>query len=182
MARTSKQVYQIRNATPAEHEEIGQLMVRVYSQLEGFPKEAEQPAYYKMLANIGDFTGDPGAELLVAVSEEGNIAGAVVFFSDMRYYGSGGTATQEQNAAGFRLLAVDAAARGRGVGKLLTQACIQKASDKKLSQVIIHTTKAMLPAWKMYERLGFKRSEDLDFLQGELPVFGFRLPLSCPEV
>jgi len=27
----------------------------------------------------------------------------------------------------------------------------------------------------MYERMGFKRSEDLDFTQGELPVFGFRL-------
>ena len=178
MASTSKQVYLIRNANLAEYEEIGKLMVRVYSQLEGFPKEAEQPAYYNMLANIGDLTANPGTELLVAVSAEGRIAGAVVFFSDMRYYGSGGTATQEQNAAGFRLLAVDATARGQGVGKLLTQACIQKAKDKKLSQVIIHTTKAMLPAWKMYERLGFRRSEDLDFLQGELPVFGFRLPLS----
>jgi len=29
----------------------------------------------------------------------------------------------------------------------------------------------------MYENLGFKRSEDLDFMQGELPVFGFRLLL-----
>jgi hypothetical protein len=36
---------------------------------------------------------------------------------------------------------------------------------------------AMQIAWKMYENLGFKRSEDLDFMQGELPVFGFRLAL-----
>ena len=32
-------------------------------------------------------------------------------------------------------------------------------------------------AWKMYEQLGFTRSEDLDFAQGELQVFGFRLML-----
>ncbi|WP_242927682.1 GNAT family N-acetyltransferase [Pontibacter vulgaris] len=171
------QAYTIRNANPTEHEEIGKLMVRVYSQLDGFPKETEQPAYYSMLANVGDFTQKPGTEILVAVSPAGNIAGAVVFFSDMQYYGSGGTATQEKNAAGFRLLAVDPAARGLGIGKLLTNACIQKAKEKELSQVIIHTTKAMQQAWKMYESLGFKRFEELDFMQGELPVFGFRLYL-----
>jgi hypothetical protein len=37
--------------------------------------------------------------------------------------------------------------------------------------------KAMQTAWNMYENLGFKRSEDLDFMQGELPVFGFRLSI-----
>jgi hypothetical protein len=33
-------------------------------------------------------------------------------------------------------------------------------------------------AWGLYERLGFERSEDLDFMQGELPVYGFRLSLA----
>ncbi|MCX2742020.1 GNAT family N-acetyltransferase [Pontibacter anaerobius] len=177
-----KPAYLVRNACATEYERIGKLLVRVYAQLEGFPKEHEQPAYYNMLSNIGDLTANPGTELLVAASAEGKIAGAVVFFSNMQYYGSGGIATKEQNAAGFRLLAVDSAARGQGIGRLLTEACIQKARDEKLSQVIIHTTRAMLPAWKMYESLGFRRSEDLDFLQGDLPVFGFRLPLSSPEV
>ena len=169
--------YIIRNANPEEFEEIGKLMVSVYSQLEGFPKQDEQPAYYKMLADIGELTMKPGTELFVAVSDDGKIGGAVVYFSDMQYYGSGGTATKEKNAAGFRLLAVDDAVRGKGVGKLLTNECIRKAKDKKLSQVIIHSTKAMQTAWKMYEGIGFKRSEDLDFMQGELPVFGFRLLL-----
>ena len=173
----SQSAYTVRNAHAEEFLEIGKLMVRVYSQLEGFPKESEQPNYYKMLANVGEFTNKPGTEILVAVSPENKIAGAVVYFSDMKYYGSGGTATSEQNAAGFRLLAVDNMARGQGVGKLLTNACIIKAKEKKLGRVIIHTTMAMQTAWKMYEDIGFRRSEDLDFMQGELPVFGFRLSL-----
>src|SRR6476620_11022589 len=115
----SKQEYKIRNAQPEEFEEIGKLMVRVYSQLEGFPKESEQPDYYKMLSNIGEFTNNPGTELLVAVSSDNKIAGGIVYFSDMKYYGSGGTATKEQNAAGFRLLGVDPSARGQGIGRLL---------------------------------------------------------------
>lgn len=170
-----KKIYKVRNAQPGEFAEIGKLMVQVYSQLEGFPKPDEQPNYYKMLANIGDLTHKPEMELLVAVSSDNKIAGGVVYFSDMQYYGSGGTATKEKNAGGFRLLAVDPSTRGHGVGKLLTNECIRKAKEKKLGQVVIHTTKAMQTAWKMYEDLGFKRSEDLDFMQGELPVFGFRL-------
>ena len=173
----SKQEYSVRNAKPTEFVETGKLMVQVYSQLEGFPKESEQPDYYKMLANVGELTNKPETELLVAVSPDGKIAGCVVYFSDMKHYGSGGTATMEQNAAGFRLLAVDPLYRGQGIGKLLTNECIRKAKDKKLNRMIIHTTMAMQTAWKMYEKLGFKRSEDLDFKQGELPVFGFRLSL-----
>lgn len=169
--------YQVRNALPCEFAEIGKLMIQVYSQLEGFPKEAEQPNYYKMLANIGEFTNSPEAELLVAVSPDNKIVGGVVYFGDMNYYGSGGTATKETHASGFRLLAVAIEARGCGIGKLLTNECIKKAIDNKQSQVIIHSTNAMKIAWKMYENWGFKRSEDLDFMQGELPVFGFRLLL-----
>ena len=172
-----KQEYVVRNAKPSEFEEIGKLMVQVYSKLEGFPKETEQPAYYKMLANIGELTKKPETELLVAVSPEGKIAGGIVYFSDMKFYGSGGTATKEQNASGFRLLAVAPSTRGQGIGKLLTNECIRKAKEKQHRQIVIHTTKAMQVAWKMYENIGFKRSEDLDFMQEKLPVFGFRLLL-----
>ncbi|MTH15506.1 GNAT family N-acetyltransferase [Flavobacterium sp. LC2016-01] len=169
--------YNIRNANPSEFEEIGKILINVYSKLEGFPKEEEQPNYYKMLANIGDFTKHPETELLVAVDENNTILGAVVYFNDMQYYGSGGTATQEKGSAGFRLLGVDSQARGKGIGKLLTLECIKKATDNKRKQLIIHSTLAMKTAWKMYENIGFKRSEDLDFMQGELPVFGFRYQL-----
>lgn len=171
------QEYIVRNAKTEEFTKIGNLMVEVYSQLEGFPKPNEQPNYYKMLANIGELTINQGTELLVAVSSENEILGGVVFFNDMKYYGSGGTATNEKNAAGFRLLAVSASARGKGIGKLLIVECIRKAKKANLNQMIIHSTKAMQIAWEMYENLGFKRAVDLDFMQGELPVFGFRLPL-----
>jgi len=173
----NKQKLIIRNAVPSEFEKIGKLMVQVYSQLEGFPTELEQPNYYKMLANIGELTNKPETELLVAISSDEKIMGGVVYFSDMQYYGSGGIATKEQNASGFRLLAVDPLARGKGIGKLLINECILKAKNKNHNQVIIHSTMAMQIAWKMYENLGFKRSEDLDFMQGELSVFGFRLLL-----
>ena len=152
-------------------------MVDVYSGLEGFPKADEQPVYYETLANIGDFTKNPGTELLVAVSGEEKVLGAVLFFNDMQFYGSGGTAPREKNASGFRLLAVSDASRGMGLGKALSKACIEKAIENGHDQVIIHSTKFMKVAWKMYKKLGFEPSKDLDFKQAGLPVYGFRLKL-----
>ncbi len=170
-------VVTIHNADTSQYEAIGKMMVLVYSQLDGFPGEKEQPAYYQMLANVGDLTAKPGVELLVAMSDTAELLGAVVYFDDMQYYGSGGTATQERDAAGFRLLAVHPQAQGNGVGKLLTSTCIEKARTRGVGQVIIHTTNAMRTAWTMYTGMGFKRSPDLDFVQGGLQVYGFRLIL-----
>lgn len=174
---TNQITFHIREAIPDEFEALGELMVTVYSQLSGFPKQDEQPAYYQMLANISKLAENPKTRILVAVNDAGKISGGVVYIGDMQYYGSGGTATQEKNAAGFRLLAVDPATRGQGLGKKLTQACIQLAKDEDQQQIVIHSTEAMQVAWKMYERMGFERSLDLDFLQKGFPVFGFRLKL-----
>lgn len=172
----------VRNANPEEFCEIGKLIAKVYSELEGFPNEIEQPEYYNMLYNIGEFVKKPGAEILVAVDGDEKIAGAVVYFSDMQYYGSGGTATNEKYCAGFRLLAVDSALRGKGYGKLLSNECIKMARTSGHKQVIIHSTKAMNTAWQMYQKLGFKRSEDLDFMQGNMAVYGFRLMLQSDDL
>lgn len=172
-----EQSIEIRDIKPNEFEALGQLMIAVYAGLDGFPSPAEQPAYYEMLANIGRFTERHGARVLVAISNEGGLAGGVVYFGNMREYGSGGTAVNETDASGIRLLGVDPAVRGRGVGKALTHACLDLARDQGHAQVVLHTTQSMTSAWRLYQGLGFLRSPDLDFMQEGLPVFGFRLKL-----
>jgi len=167
--------YTIRKAKTSEFERIGELLIEVYSTLDGFPKKEEQPQYYEMLKNVGQLTQNKAIEIFVAVSKLGHIGGGIVYFNDMKDYGSGGSATQEKNASGFRLLGVDPKTRGLGIGKLLTQYCIEKGKQSGSETMVIHTTNAMKLAWGMYERLGFKRASDLDFIQGNLPVFGFRL-------
>ena len=168
----------IRKARKSEFKALGRLLIEVYSRLEGFPDRNEQPAYYEMLSNIGDFAAKKDAEVLVVIAADCGLAGGVVYFGDMAEYGSGGIATTVRKASGIRLLGVNERYRGCGIGKALTLACIQRARDRKHSQIILHTTQAMQIAWGLYDRLGFRRSPDLDFMQGELPVFGFRLRLT----
>ena len=166
----------VREARREEHAALGQLMVAAYAALEGFPTPEQQPRYYEMLTHIGRMAERPHTQLLVAVAE-GELLGGVVYFSDRAQYGSGGSATQAQEASGFRLLAVSPAARGLGVGRALAQRCVALARAARQREVIIHSTRAMQVAWGMYERMGFERSPDLDFLQEALQVYGFRLGL-----
>lgn len=168
----------IRDLKPEEAEPFGQLLVEVYSRLEGFPSPVEQPAYYESLKNVGQFAEKPNTRVIVAVDDNDHLLGGLIYFGDMAHYGSGGTAPQQKNASGIRLLGVNPDARGQGVASELTQFCIDLAKYNKHDSVILHTTRAMQVAWKMYANMGFKRDPSLDFSQKGYPVFGFRLTLN----
>lgn len=167
----------IRDIKENEYQPLGELMVNVYSNLDGFPSPSEQPKYYEMLANIGLLSEQPDTQVLVAIESEQELLGGIVYFSDMAAYGSGGSATQQKNSSGIRLLGVSEKARGKGVGKALAIHCMNLAKAGGNEQVILHTTDAMQVAWRMYQNLGFERAEALDFSQQGLAVYGFRLKL-----
>ncbi len=167
----------IRNAKSEEYETIGSILIDVYSALDGFPNKDVHPTYYDYLENIGVQTENEAIELFVAIANTNEILGSVVYYHDVKYYNSPGTVTTQINCCGFRLLAVTPEARGKGIGKKLTQFCIEKAQQSTADFLIIHTTSAMKTAWKMYENMGFQRAKDLDFSVGELEVFGFRYEL-----
>jgi ribosomal protein S18 acetylase RimI-like enzyme len=111
------------------------------------------------------------------VRDDGELLGCVDLIDDMTAYGAGGAATQLSDAVGVRLLAVAAQSRGHGVGRARTRDGLDVARALGRSSVVLHTTRAMQTAWGMYERLGFERFAALDFRQGNLDVFGFRLRL-----
>ncbi len=163
-------------AEDKDYREVGELMVDVYASLEGFPSPEEQPEYYHVLANIGEFAQKDSVDIIIA-RKDGKILGAVVYINDLADYSANINLEEEKDSAAFRLLAVSNDARGLGIGKLLTNACIEKAKSNGLKQMIIHTTDAMKVAWGMYEKMGFVRSKDLDFFQVGMPVLGFRMKL-----
>jgi ribosomal protein S18 acetylase RimI-like enzyme len=167
----------IRPARADEYERLGKLLVKAYAALPGMPQPDEQPDYYVMLADVAGRAARPSLTVFVATGEQGDLLGSIDFIADMRHYGSGGAASTVTDAAGVRLLAVDNAFRGQGTGRALAQFCIERARALGKAGVVLHTTKAMQAAWAMYEGLGFVRFPEIDFRQGNLEVFGFRLNL-----
>jgi len=167
----------IRQARTDEYAGLGKLLAGAYAALPGMPSPREQPDYYAMLENVAARAARPALRVFVAIDQAGHLLGSVDFIDDMAQYGSGGTASTVKNAVGIRLLAVGDAARGKGVGKALTQFCIERARELDKARVVLHTTLMMQTAWTMYERLGFVRFPEIDFRQGNLEVFGFQLSL-----
>src|SRR5215472_14104174 len=110
----------IRRAEPRDYAAIGSMLVSAYAALPGMPSPQEQPDYYAMLADVAARAARPSLTVFVASDAAGHLLGSIDFIDDMRHYGSGGPAATVTDAAGVRLLAVTAAARGKGIGQALT--------------------------------------------------------------
>ncbi len=172
-----KDQFIIRDADQNDYEQIGRVLVSSYTLLNDFPKPQEQPNYYDKLQHIYKLLTDDSIELFVAIINDQKVAGTVLFFGDMAYYGSKGTATKAKNTAGFRFLGVDPDAQGLGIGKALSLHCIDRAKELKCKQVIIHSTEAMKTARSMYLKIGFEKAPYLDFDWDGYGVYGFKLDL-----
>ena len=169
--------YGIRAAYPIEFSTLGELIVNAYASLPGMPGVVEQPDYYAVLRDVAKRASNPAIGVFVAASGMGELLGSVDFISDVKEYGARGYASTVWNAAGIRFLAVQSDARGNGIGRSLTAHCVNRARELGKSAVILHTTRPMATAWAMYSRMGFQRYAKIDFQQGNLEVFGFRLEL-----
>ena len=80
--------------------------------------------------------------------------------------------------ASIRMLAVDPAAQGQGVGRRLTEACIDRARADDATEIVLHSTPWMTVAHRLYETLGFERDPSNDFTPGPgVDLRAFRLKL-----
>lgn len=145
----------IRPARPEEYAEIGGLAVRVYL-AEGYTRTDSH--YPSLLRDVA--TRAARADVVVAVDDDGTLLGTVT-------YAAGGSAYAETAAgadeAGFRMLVVDPAARGRGVGRALVEECVRRARADGARVLRLSTQDAMAAAGRLYGRLGFVRTPHLDW-------------------
>jgi len=174
----SKSMLEIREAREQEYLPLGDLTVKVYANLLNMPGPEVMPDYFELLRDVAGRAATPSVKIFVALDDNQTLLGGVTYIGDMKYYGSGGTAGEVKNAAGFRLLAVNPDVRGGGVGRALTEHCINRAKQDGVDKVIIHTTQSMQVAWSMYEKIGFIRFPEIDFDQNGLAVYGFYLPVN----
>jgi ribosomal protein S18 acetylase RimI-like enzyme len=159
----------IRPIRPEEHGRLAEITVAAYREA----GETDEP-YYAELADVG--TRAASVDVLVAVDPtSGAVLGGLTYVGDpMSPYAEG----EFGEAATFRHLAVDEAARGRGVGRALVAAAIERARAGGRPSVGIFTRPFMTAAQALYESLGFERDPALDwqFAPGEW-LFAYRLQL-----
>lgn len=144
----------IREALPEEYGRIGELTAAVYV-ADGF------------LTSDSDYVGElrdaearaKDADLIVAVDGSGTVLGAVTFC----LAGTTFAEIARDGEAEFRMLVVDHAARGRGVGEALVRECLSRARAAGCHSLVLLTTPRMQTAHRLYARLGFRRAAERDW-------------------
>jgi ribosomal protein S18 acetylase RimI-like enzyme len=79
--------------------------------------------------------------------------------------------------ATIRMLSVDPSARGRGIGRQLTEECIRRACRDGAPFIALHTSPIMEVALAMYIRIGFIHERDIVDRHGvHYAMYSLRLP------
>jgi ribosomal protein S18 acetylase RimI-like enzyme len=144
----------VRTATPADYAAIGRLSVAAY---EADGQLGPGTDYARVLADVA--TRAAAGEVLVATGPADEVLGSVLFVLPGSRYAE----LSKPGEAEFRMLAVDPAAQGRGVGQALVEACIARARAVGASAIVICVRDFSQSAQRLYQRLGFVRRPELDW-------------------
>jgi GNAT superfamily N-acetyltransferase len=146
-------VVTIRPMTPADAEAVGRLTLAGYD------------AYGRIEGPYRDYLADPvrrlaGSTAAFVAVLDGQLVGTVTYVlpGDEEWEGR----AVPEGDCGFRVLVVDPAAEGRGVGRRLVERCLELARADGRHRVVITSMAWMTRAHQLYERLGFVRRPDLD--------------------
>jgi GNAT superfamily N-acetyltransferase len=138
----------VRMARPDEYTRVGELTVAAYRAL---PGNHLVQGYDEQIMDVSSRAQD--ADVLVAVDGEGEVLGACTFVTDPS---SPWMQWAEPDEVQLRLLAVDPAAAGRGIGRALLEAVIERATALR-RPIILHSTQYMTTAQRLYSHFGFVR-------------------------
>jgi ribosomal protein S18 acetylase RimI-like enzyme len=144
---------EIRPAAPEDLDAIGDLSVAAYA-----PFLRDDHHYVATLRDVERRARE--AELLVATEPDGGpVLGTVTFVPDGGPLGE----IARPGETEFRMLAVDPAARGRGIGAALLQRVLDESAARERTGVVCSSLPQMRAAHRIYTRLGFTRAPDRDW-------------------
>lgn len=156
---------QIRRAELADAEQVGVLAERVYRH-GGWTDEAHSKLLLDGRSRIED------AVVLVAVADD-VIIGTVTVARPGSRCGNVARAGEAE----VRMLAVDEAARGRGIADCLMAACEELAVKEGFAAVVLSTEPDMYAAHRLYRRRGYVREPGRDWRAGRAVLMVYQLIL-----
>ena len=123
------------------------------------------PFFDGYLANVLDVETRAAVGTVLVVLDDGRVVGTVTHYADV--HDEGMPVRFPDGTAGVRATAVDLDARGRGIGGLLVDAVVERARSERQRRIALHTAACMEAAMRLYERHGFRRMPDHDYVANE---------------
>ena len=161
---------EIRPVRPQEHAAAGEVTRRAYMEFVR-PEDADWQSY---LDELGDVAGRAGRTLVLVAVEDGRVLGTATVELE-RTIGDDGELQPGQ--ANLRMIGVDPAARGKGVGRALVEAPMESARTAGKKVMTLRTTTLMKVAQRMYEAMGFERDPGRDEAFPEVSLLAYRMDL-----
>jgi ribosomal protein S18 acetylase RimI-like enzyme len=152
---------EVRVARPDELAEAGRVTADAYRE---FVRSEEPGGWPEYLERIADVSGRAERTTILVAVEDERILGSATLELEGRTEADAEPLPPDQ--AHVRMLGVDPDARGRGVGRLLMDACERLAREAGKTVLGLNTTRRMKVAQRMYETLGFERGPDEVFPDG----------------
>ena len=142
----------IRDARPEELEAVGRLSVEAYRE---FADDVGPEVWPRMERNLARLGGDSPDAVTIVAELDGRLVGTA------EYLGPGGrrvglVEAVPEGEAYIGRLGVAPTARGRGVGRALTEECIRRARADGARSIGLATREVMAAARAIYESLGFR--------------------------
>lgn len=161
--RMTAQRVAVREAQEVELERVIAVLRAANAEFEAVVPAAFYRAY---LANVLDVQSRRAeAQLLIAeLGEARRIVGAITLYPDASLEGWGWPV----GWSGIRAVAVEPSARGLGIGRRLTDMCIERSRALGAPAVCLHTAPFMEVAIQMYESVGFRRAPEYDGDAGDM--------------
>lgn len=172
--RAVSDTFEIRLARETDYREVGEITVRGYVH-DGFLVPSDDYA-----AELRDATSRAErAELWVAAErDDARLLGSVTFCPQGSTYRELADDTEGE----FRMLAVDPAARGLGVGRALVQHCLDRSRELGFTAVVLCSLPTMTAAHALYTSMGFARDPSLDWWPvPEVELWGFRSSMRAEQ-
>ena len=165
---------EIREVRPQEFAEAGRVTALAYSEFAREPHGWH--SWDEYLQQIADIEARAGRTLVLGAFEGGRVLGTVTLELD-DVIGDDDDELPEGTSV-IRMLGVDPARRGAGVGAALVMECIERARRAGKSVIALRTTSGMPTAQHLYTKLGFEREAAGDMpLEDGASLMAFRLEL-----
>ena len=158
----------LRDYKSTDSEALGRSALEAFEEFRlaysDWPALAEFVSNMSILSNTGE---------IIVAEDQGHIVGGVA------YVGPNKPKADYFDASWpiIRMLVVRPTARGKGLGRLLTEECIRRARRDKSAIIALHTTPIMEVALPMYLRMGFTKVRDTPDIYG-VPYTVYTMSLS----
>ncbi len=159
-----------RQATLDDFEQLKSLGVESYSEFSEVLTSSNWNKMNSFLESNENLTKLIEQSTVFVCENDTNIIGMI-------YLVPSGNPTElfEENWSYIRFLGVNTAFRGNGIGKVLTYLCITHAKETNGNYIALHTSEFMDSARAIYEKKGFRKTKEIEFLGKRYWIYLFGL-------